>query len=253
MSARIAALLLWAVVLATAVAWGLPLFTQPQPVPPSAALAGTPPPSGMALGRLLGEAPAEPVAVQAEVPASSRFQLVGVVAPRSGAPAGLALIAVDGKPPRAWGVGRELEPGLRVLRVAHREVDLGAGGSAPAMTLRLPPLADAQRGRPGELPAAVGGVPQVVVPLPGMGALPGGGRVPMPGMVPQMQVPQPGQLPQPQQMPQGFNAPVPATLPYQADGAPVQDGSQAMQEQAIHTQPLADRVPAPPPATAPRR
>ncbi|MDH4393076.1 MAG: hypothetical protein QE285_16850, partial [Aquabacterium sp.] len=150
MTARLMTLLVWAAVLAGAVAWALPFFTRGTPVPAGASLAAPAPPAGAGLPRLMGQPPLQPVADAPVVVADSRFVLLGVVAPRPGRASGLALISVDGKPARAVGVGREIEPGLRVLTVAHRQVELGAGGGAPSVILSLPPLAEAQRGRPGD-------------------------------------------------------------------------------------------------------
>ncbi len=204
-------LLIWAAVLAGAVAWGLPLFTRSTPVPNGASLATATPPAGAGLARLLGQAPAAPVVEQAAVVADSRFQLLGVVAPRHAGGRGLALIAVDGKPARAVGVGRELEPGLRLLSVGHRQVELGATAGAPTVTLTLPALAEAQRGRPGDGQAglAIGQIPgQFGGQMPGQphtGVMPGS----MPGVLPGgvMRVPPmangaPQPLP-PVQVPQG--------------------------------------------------
>ncbi len=159
-------LLIWAAVAASGVYWGLHLFTRPTPVPAGATVASAPAPAAGSLSRLLGEPPTLPLQGDSPAPvADSRFKLIGVVAPRSAAASGLALISVDGKPPRAVAVGRELEPGLRLLTVSHRQVVLGPTPGAPALTLALPPLAEAQRGRPGDAAA----------PLPGMpGALPAG-------------------------------------------------------------------------------
>ena len=214
-------LLVWAAVLAGAVAWGLPLFTQSTPVPAGASLAAPSVPAGASLARLLGQPPLEPVVDAPMVVADSRFRLLGVVAPRAGRSSGLALISVDGKPARAVGVGRELEPGLRVLTVAHRQVELGAGSGAPSVTLSLPPLAEAQRGRPGDLPGQPAGLPG----MPGMplgaafNGVPGAMRVPampMPGMQPLPPVPVPQGVMQNGGMPNGN----PGSLPYQPDGAP---------------------------------
>jgi general secretion pathway protein C len=167
MTARLMSLLIWAAVAASGVYWGLRLFTQPTPVPVGATVAAAAAPAVGDLSRLLGEPPAQPVPGDAQAPvADSRFRLVGVVAPRGGAATGLALISVDGKPARAVAVGRELEPGLRLLTVSHRQAELGAVRGAPAMTLALPPLAEAQRGRPGEAVLPTAGLP---------GALPGTG------------------------------------------------------------------------------
>ena len=172
-------MLIWALVAASAAVWGLRLGAQPRPVPPSAAVAVFAPPAGGDLSRLLGQAPPPAPVAAVVAPAESRFKLLGVVAPRGGqVGTGLALVAVDGKPARAVGVGHELEPGLRVLRVGHRDVELGAQRGAPAMTLSLPAMAEASRGRLGEtmsglapqnpaLPVVNAGTPVLAVP-PGL-------------------------------------------------------------------------------------
>ncbi len=235
-------LLIWAAVLAGAVAWGLPLFTRGTPVPAGASLAAPAPPAGAGLARLLGQAPVAPVAEAPVVVADSRFRLLGVVAPRRAGASGLALISVDGKPARAVGVGRELEPGLRLLSVGHRQVQLGAAAGAPAVTLNLPALAEAQRGRPGDNPAGIPpGQPGMVVPgmvMPGV--MPGTMRVPG---LPMGQPPQLPPVPVPQGVPQAMlqNAAkehsdnAPGSLPYQPDV----NGNPMVGDQ-------------PPPATAPR-
>ena len=73
------------------------------------------------LTRLLGVDPAPVVAAAAPEPAAdARFKLVGVVSPRSpqAAREGLALIAVDGKPPRAYRVGAVVD-GPNVLQAVN--------------------------------------------------------------------------------------------------------------------------------------
>lgn len=201
-------LLIWAAVAASGVYWGLRLFTRPTPVPGGAVVAVAPAPAAGSLVRLLGEPPAEPVPGDNPAPvADSRFRLVGVVAPRGAAASGLALISVDGKPPRAVAVGREVEPGLRLLTVSHRQAELGAARGAPAMTLALPPLAEAQRGRPGDGAAA---------PIAMPGALPGG--LPMFNRSPgAMGLALPGQRPPGGQPPQAPQAPLPG-MPIQPQG-----------------------------------
>lgn len=207
MGARLLTLLIWAAVLGCAVAWGLPLFTGATPVPAGASLAAPAPPAGGSLERLLGQPPAAPVVEAPVVAAASRFQLVGVVASRHAGSGrgGVALIAVDGKAAKPVRVGREVEPGLRLLTVAHRQVELGAGPGTPSVTLTLAPLPEAQRGRPDALPAAM---PGMAPPMPGV---PGAMRVPP--MVPSM-VPPPAV-----QMRPGMVEPVAGNLPYQPDGA----------------------------------
>jgi general secretion pathway protein C len=217
MGARLTTLLIWAAVLGCAVAWGLPLFTRATPVPAGASLAAPAPPAGGSLVRLLGQAPVAPVVEAPEVAAASRFQLVGVVAARQVGGQGLALIAVDGKPAKPVRVGREVEPGLKLLTVAHRQVELGAGPGVPSVTLTLAPLPEAQRGRPDALPGMAPPMPAVAGAMPGV--MQGG----MPGVMPGvMRVPPMVQPPRP--VP---GAPLPAVvqqqpgmLPYQGDNPP---------------------------------
>lgn len=208
MTARLLTLLIWAAVAASGVYWGLRLFTRPIPVPTGASVASAALPAAGNLSRLLGEPP--PAPLQGDSPAQltdSRFKLIGVVAPRGAAASGLALISVDGKPPRTVAVGRELEPGLRLLTVSHRQAELGASQGAPVLTLALPPLAEAQRGRPGETAAQSPGLPGALpagLPLfnraPGvMGLAPPGLR--QPAGLPQ-QAPMPGMPVLPQGMQQ---------------------------------------------------
>lgn len=168
MLARFSSLVVWSLVAATLVAWVLQLGARGPGVPPQTVLASASPAAGVDLSRLLGTAPpplpaeampAEP-AVPA-VPADARLRLLGVVAPRPGYTAGLALISVDGKPARAVARGREIEPGgLRVLQVQHRKVELGpALGQPPTVALELPMLPEAARGRPDAGPGGAAGLP----------------------------------------------------------------------------------------------
>ncbi|MEK8053402.1 type II secretion system protein N [Ideonella sp. DXS22W] len=161
MVTRLLSLLVWAAVGVSALAWGLKFWARGTPVPPGASLAQPAAPAGMDLSRVLGVPAPKPVAEAAPVAADSRFRLLGLAAPGAGQSGGLALIAVDGKPARTWRVGSEVEPGLRLLSVSHRRAELGAAGAAPSLTLELPPLAAAQRGRPAD---ALG----VAVPQPGL-------------------------------------------------------------------------------------
>jgi len=174
----------WALLAASALAWGLKIFVQPQPAPPQALVAETGTSARGDLTRLLG-ADAPPVLVQAppEPAADARFQLLGVVSPRApqAAHEGLALIAVDGKPPRAYRVGAPVD-GPHVLQgVEPRGATLGPRGGAAMIALKLPPPAPAAT---GVLPPATGpGASVAPLPLPA-GALP---RLPRFGAPPQVQ------------------------------------------------------------------
>jgi general secretion pathway protein C len=157
MSARWWTFIVWALAAASALAWGLKLFVRPPPAPPQALVVGAAGPPRGDLTRLLGADPPPVAAVAAPEPAAdARFQLVGVVSPRSpqAVREGLALIAVDGKPPRAYRVGAVVD-GPHVLQgVEARGATLGPRDGTPAVSLKLPPPAAAATGvlppaRPG--------------------------------------------------------------------------------------------------------
>jgi general secretion pathway protein C len=105
------------------------------------------------LSRLLGAGPAAAPAA-ADVPAAdadaaSRFKLVGVMAPRKGSragnQAGLALIAIDGKPAKAYAVGATVDGDMLLQRVSLRSAAIGPADGA-AMILEVPPLTAAATG-----------------------------------------------------------------------------------------------------------
>jgi general secretion pathway protein C len=189
MVTRLLAFLVWAAVAASAVYWGLKLGVRGTPTPAHAALAAPVAIAGGDLSRLLGvDAPVAEEAV-AEPVADDRFHLIGVVAPRSAQAGaeGLALISVDGNPPRAYRVGATVD-GEQVLQaVQARGATLGPRGAAATVALELPPPAPAST---GTLPAAA--APAAMArPLPGQlpgRMLPPGARIGRPGpAVPQQQ------------------------------------------------------------------
>ena len=155
MSARFAAFLIWAAVAASAVFWALRLWSAPLTAPAHATVvAGVGAAQGDA-ARVLGSDAATPAAAAAAVaPADARFKLVGVVAPRragSGAP-GVALIATDGKPAKAYRVGSAVDGELVLLAVHTRAASLGPRGQAARVELQL--RADAAAARFVPPPAA---------------------------------------------------------------------------------------------------
>jgi general secretion pathway protein C len=157
MSARWWTLVVWALVAGSALFWGLKLVSQPLPVPPQTQVAEPGAALQGDLTRLLGsEAPA-PVAEAAPAPATdARFALIGVVNPKAAQAAreGLALIAVDGKPPRAYRVGAVIE-GTHVLKaVSARGATLGLKDGGASVALNIAPLAAAAT---GTLPVAGAG------------------------------------------------------------------------------------------------
>lgn len=152
---KIGALAVWLLVGLAAVFWGLKLFVRPAPVPAQAGTVATTQALRGDLTRLLGTAPEPEEEDEAPVAAASRFRLIGVVAPRSprAAAEGVALIAIDGKPARAYRVGTAVEGDLVLQAVRARGADLGArGANAAAVALTVSPLPPPATGVPGALP-----------------------------------------------------------------------------------------------------
>jgi general secretion pathway protein C len=195
MQARLLAFVIWAVVAASAVFWLLRLWSSSPTAPPHTTVPMPPQPSGD-LTRVFG-APPVPVAGPAptEPALASRFKLLGVAAPRQGGnEAGLALIAVDGKPARGFKIGAAVDGNLVLQSVHPRGASLGPSGAAPAVSLELPAL-------PGAVgtarPTATSGTgPIVSVPTSTVPPPP-----PLPSPVPGLRPPEAGETAEPQPMP----------------------------------------------------
>lgn len=162
MVSRWMSLLVWAAVAASGAFWASRLLVQPVPAPAhavtvntSAAMRGDP-------TRVFGrEAPAvSPQAAAAPVPVAmdGRFKLVGVVAARQSARGSIALIAVDGKPARAFRVGTPVEGDTVLQGVDSKGAQLGPRGGAVLMALALPGLPGPST---GALPPASSGAPSL--------------------------------------------------------------------------------------------
>jgi general secretion pathway protein C len=231
MTMRLLSFVIWAVVAASAVFWLTRLLSRSDPAPSHTVTASAGASVASAdLSRLLGstrtasaEASAEP-----EPEADARFKLIGVVAPKSASPdSGLALIAVDGKPPRPVMLGGVVDGPLVLLAVNHRRAELGPAGGEATVRLELPAVPEANRSKPAPRPAApvytpppqVPGARQQTTPPPPQPAVPGrvpgqmGQHVPgqAQGQVPG-QMPRPGATPAPQAQPVTAtpNRPIPA-------------------------------------------
>lgn len=160
----------WALAAGSALFWAFKVFVTPPAAPlhtqtaaPTAALQGD-------LSRLLGADAPPPAAAAAEAPvADARFQLVGVVSPRSprAAKEGLALIAVDGKPPRAYRVGAVVDGTTVLQTVAARGVTLGPRDGAAVVALNLAPPAPPATGALPKLGSGALLVPPPLRPQPG--------------------------------------------------------------------------------------
>lgn len=139
--------------------WLLRVAATPIGVPAQAVAVDTTPSLQSDLTRLMGADPVAEVRAEAAVPSDSRFKLIGVVAaPSAQAVAkSLALIAVDGKPARAFRVGAAVDGDLVLQAVSARGVELGPSGGAAAVKLDLALLAPAATGTlpiPGMSPSA---------------------------------------------------------------------------------------------------
>jgi general secretion pathway protein C len=167
MAARWFSFVIWAAVAASAAAWALRLLVPSPAAPLHASTVDMAPSARGDLTRLFG-VDAAPVAAVAAAPADSRFRLIGVAAPRATGE-GLALIAVDGKPPRAYRVGAAVDGDTVLQEVRARGATLGTRGGPAMVTLEIPPLPAAAT---GTLPAAPGGPanqgPGGFVPPPAM-------------------------------------------------------------------------------------
>ena len=184
MLARLSAFVIWALVATTAVFWGLRLLVRAPAAPAYAVPVGDAAALRGDLTRLLGSAPIAAPAATASPEAASRFRLFGIVAPKvaSGAVSGtygVALIAVDGKMPKAYTVGAPLDQDLVLQSLSLRTVSIASSvRGAPTITLELPPLTAAATGTLASSPP---------IPLPAIGGLPATPIPPMP--VPQYVAP----------------------------------------------------------------
>lgn len=206
MLARLLAFLVWALLAGVAVFWGLRLWSRPMPLPPQAVPAQNQPAARGDLSRLLGSAAAE--APVAQAPVDGRIRLVGLVAPRQAdrhAEEGVAVISVDGAPPRPVRVGGVVDGELRLLALDRQSAALGSSPGVVSLRLNLSAPAPAAT---GSLPPAQN-LPPPGLPVQNPGQAPQSPQSPvmpgaaagLPGLVsgqsgPGMQA-QPGEMPAP--------------------------------------------------------
>lgn len=178
MASRLLTFLVWLVVLATAAFWGFKVFVQKPALPAQAGM----PARGLAMNgelkRLLGASvvAAAPAAAEEE-PEASRFQLLGVVAPRGASLSsqGVALISVDGEPAKAWRTGSTIVDDTVLLAVEKRTVRLGPRGGPATTELTLPEPTAAATGVPGVPANGVRPVPNGAYQQPGLAPMRPGG------------------------------------------------------------------------------
>lgn len=191
MSARWLAFVIWGLVAASAAGWGLRLFVPGQAVPQHASTVDASAVAHADLTRLFGVDAPPPAAVDEAPRADARFRLLGVAAPKSGAdrPGGLALIAVDGKPARAYRIGAVVDGEVVLQGVRARGATLGPRGGVATISLEIPALAPAATGTMPAGDARGAAAPPMPAPQ---------GAQPLPAVQSVSPVPiQPGQPPSP--------------------------------------------------------
>jgi len=203
MLARLSAFVIWSLVALTATFWMLRFVATPPRAPAYAVPVDRSAPAHGDLARLFGTTPAVAAAGQALPEASSRFRLLGVMAPKGksadeSSAYGLALIAVDGKPARAFAVGARLESDLVLQSVGLRSASLGPAQGGRSVLLELPALPAPATGVLPQLGAPAANIPNVARAVPARlpTPMPPAG-IPLMGLPvpPMMQSQQPGQPP----------------------------------------------------------
>lgn len=202
---RLLSFVIWAVVAASAVFWLTRLLARSDPAPAHTVTASANASVASAdMSRLLGSTRSVAAEPAAEPAVDARFKLIGVVAPKSKQPdSGLALIAVDGKPPRPVVLGGVVDGPLVLLAVNHRRAELGPAGGAATVRLELPAVPEPNRST--RAPGSITGAP----PMPPQSAPPPQ-RPATPRTQPLLPERPQGQGQAPAQSPPTQNRPIPA-------------------------------------------
>lgn len=203
MPSRVSAFVIWAVVAISAAFWALRLMAR-SPMPPAHAVPVAPSSAKGDLARLFGAAPSATAAAPMPAPAAaSRYRLVGIAAPKSGAgeDGGVALIAVDGKPARPFRVGAPVDGELTLRSVDLRTASLGLRNGAEAVILEIAPRSVAATGTvppaPSMSPAQTSAPTAVPAPAPAPASINSRGQRP-PGLPAPQAIPAvPAEVPQP--------------------------------------------------------
>ncbi|BDI04395.1 type II secretion system protein N [Sphaerotilus microaerophilus] len=160
---------MWAALAASLVAWGLRLSGRSDPVPPHAeTVVAAQAVQGDVLRLFAATHAASQSAAAAAPEAASRFRVLGVVAGlREGSP-GWALIAVDGRAPRAVAVGAVVDGEWILQSVTQSQVAIGARGADASVRLELPLLPPPATGTLAMAANDGGAAPAAVPPAPGL-------------------------------------------------------------------------------------
>jgi len=206
MASRIFALIIWAAVAASLAYWGLRWLARPTGVPANATPVSMDGGTKGDIHRLLaGPTKASKDANQVNPGLASmlsgRIKLLGVIAPRAGEQtAGIALLSVDGKPPRAFRLGATVDGEMVLQSLTQRGAQIGPANGPAAINLdlpmmpgpntgALPPVASLTPAKPNA--AGAPGMAPAVTPTGGNTPPPPGAPV-MDGAGPTGRPPQPG-------------------------------------------------------------
>ncbi|MDY0331350.1 MAG: type II secretion system protein N [Thiomonas sp.] len=145
---------------ALAVTWVLRWVASPQAVPADAQIIGalSPEQAAQQAARLFG---ATPVGAASAPAAPGRFRLYGVIA---GGDTGSALIGIDGKPPRAIGVGDAIAPGVILQATGYKAVWLERDGMRQELKMDPPGAQPGNVGFPGVAPRLPSFAPPALAP-----------------------------------------------------------------------------------------
>ncbi len=155
MHARWLSFVVWALLAASLAYWALTLMAK-GPQAPAATRPAVTDAAAADWTRLFASTKAAEAPVEST---SSRYQLLGVVAPTANgqhAGEGVALIAVTGGLPKPVRVGQVVDGDLKLIEVNRRDVGLGASGSV-TLRLSLAPGAPGADGLPAPAPQMVPG------------------------------------------------------------------------------------------------
>lgn len=167
MSSRLSALVIWAAVAASLAYWGLRWLAQPIAVPANATSVSMDSGSKGDFRRLLsGPAASSPQAMDpgTQSALAGRIQLRGAFATDQGH-GGVALLSVDGQPPRAVRVGQTVDGVMVLQRVDASGAQIGPAEGPVALTLALPTLPAPAT---GTLPPPTGVSTAMAPALPGI-------------------------------------------------------------------------------------
>ena len=146
MSSRWTGFFVWALVAACTAFWAMKIFAATRPVPPTAQapqVAAANGPMVRLFGAVVVAAPTE----NKPPPESSRFQLVGVIAPPAGTvQGGYAVVSLDNQTARTWRVGATIDGNTSLLSVSKRGAEFGPPGGPTSFSLQLPEPAAAETG-----------------------------------------------------------------------------------------------------------